>query len=75
MKLAYPEKATLCFKFRPSDDLFSGVLNSSKKKRYLIRCKRDHTKTELCLNKQIIHPMEKGSFNLVREKIESHSFL
>ena len=43
MKLAYPEKMALCCKFRPSDDLFSGVLNSSKKKRYLICYKRDHT--------------------------------
>ena len=45
MKLAYPEKKiTLCYKFRPSDDVFSGVLNSSKKKRYPICCKRDPPK-------------------------------
>ena len=63
MKLALPgKKTTLCCKFRPSDDLFSGVLNSSKKKRYLFCRKRDHIKTVLYLNKQIIPPMEKGFF-------------
>ena len=28
MKLAYPEKTTLCCKFRPSDDLVSGFLKA-----------------------------------------------
>ena len=36
MKLAYREEITLCYKSRPSDDLFSGLLKSSKKKRHLL---------------------------------------
>ena len=60
MKLAYQEKTTLSCKFRPRDDLFSALLNSSKKKRYLICCQGDHSKARLYLNKQIIPPMEKG---------------
>ena len=31
MKLAYREEMTLCYKFGPSDDLFSGLLKSLKK--------------------------------------------
>ena len=30
MKLAYREEMTLCYKIRPSDDLFSDLLKSSK---------------------------------------------
>ena len=43
-KLAYWEEMTLCYKFRPSDDLFSGFIKSSKKARYLICYRRDPTK-------------------------------
>ena len=43
MKLAYPEEMTLCYEFHPSDDLFSCLLKSSKKKRYLICYRREPT--------------------------------
>ena len=29
MKCAYPEETTLCYKFLPSDNLFSGILKPS----------------------------------------------
>ena len=31
-KLAYSEEMTLCYKFRPSDDLFSGLFKLLKEK-------------------------------------------
>ena len=43
-KLAYPEEMILCYKFRPGDDPFSGLLNSSKKKQHLICYRREPTK-------------------------------
>ena len=60
MKLAYPEEMTFCFKFRVSDDLFSDLLKSAKKKRYLICYRRPPTKAGQYQNKQLIPPMEKG---------------
>ena len=67
---------TFCFKFRVSDDLFFGLLKSSKKKQHLICYKRDHTKAKLTVTVITLIPrMEKGPFNFDREKIESHYFL
>ena len=60
MKLAYPEEMTFCFKFHVSDDLFSGLLKSSKKKQHLICYRRHPTKAEQYQNNQLIPPIEKG---------------
>ena len=61
---------TLCYEFHPSDDLFSCLLKSSKKKRYLICYRREPTQgTQLkngkYLKKLLISRMEKGSLLLV----------
>ena len=47
IKLSLPKEMTqcaVCFVPSASDDLFSGLFKSSKKKRHLICYKRDHTK-------------------------------
>ena len=76
MKLAYPGKVALCCKFRPRDDLFSGVLNSAKKKRYLICYKRDHT-NRVILKQTDDSPNGKRVLLILigKKKIESHYFL
>lgn len=52
---------TFYFKFRVSDDLFFGLLKSSKKKQHLICYKRDHTKAKLTVTVNLDSPNGKGA--------------